>query len=814
MIDEFEVRGTIMWIVFFRLLFIKGDIMMFTTVVKIVLKESKHPLGGIKVSLFDRDSMSSDDLIGTGHTSKNGRVYFKYSSNKYSDYFGDESSVFWPHLNNLRPDLYVKIYNKNGEVVLSTRAQTLENAHYKTIVTVPIAEEEALQYGFIMPKPHRSPKKKNEQWIDHWKDVLSKLPPDTEPPVDFCFTRTLLDIIEGLDNPSNDLQKRAVKMLDGKVSKDDMKKVTKLAKNGIQSIDELKIPNIMCNSNDDCPKDLAERLTKPGGPLYDFAQNNSLFMPAPDKNLPTLQAGLPFMHTFSDWHEGCIKEYTTDCQNGPVPPCDLSLRAFEQMKEYFPDKLKLLTPPSINQIKIWDGKDTDYAVVREAFPRNKTLRIVDLTCVTEGLQEHTLNMNIPLDDDKCLYMVEDPDSEASSPQQILATDVLPGQKVVFHGSGFINTTVKLHVEFKRWEDGDNNGRLVPVDSGNTYVDGLSDIELKVYGNYPDHGSVTSNEYYGDHIYFDWPENGGEPGLYKMWLEFKNTENIPTSAIQDGRTCELEINTDEMVKSQIIWFTVIPSLVPKSIKINKTEIKCIDEKDLESFWPINLSDDINLQATAVLNVLNGSVLDASDNYSASGNHEFWDDGDSWLFTENIFPENGTYQTLTLGDLEQIIITQLIATEVLTDGDRLLMAAIAIIIIAVVVILIAVIFAVLVATGVIVIAATASVAIITAILGSGAGITTAVVALINSMTGSDPIAFAQLPISGSDLAQKSSPFRIHQLLLCPIDQPSSAVDDLQTRTTEETTSGGDLVYTFTCKNESIKSEYSVKITVDVL
>jgi len=781
---------------------------MLTTVVKIVLKESKHPLSGVKVSLFDRDSMSADDLIGTGRTSKYGKVYFKYSLKKYSDLLGDESSIFWPNVNNLRPDLYVKVYNKDGKVVLSTRAQTRENAYNRTIITVQVAEEEARQYGLIVPKPHRTPKEKNKQWINHWKEVMAKLPPDAEPPVDFCFTRTLLDIIEGLDNPSNDLQKRAAKMLDGKVTKDDIKKVGELAKHGIKAIDELEIPNTMCDSSDDSPRDLAERLTKPGGPLYDVAQNHYFFVPPPDQNLPSPQAGLPITHLFSDWNEACEKRYTF-C---PGTHCDLSPEALEQMDEYSdPDSLVLLTPPSINDIQIWDGEDNHYARIREAYPNSKELHILDLNCI-QGGGDKTLNMNISLQDDECLYMVEDPDS---SGKQILATDIQPGQKIVFNGSGFINETATLHVEFKRWGGPDENGRLVPeATSGFSYVNGLSDIKLDVYGNY---GQNDNNK---DHIYFDWPDSGGEPGLYKIWLEFKNVDQIPTSANQNPDTCELEINTEGRVKSQVIWFTVIPSLVAKNIRINKTEIKCIDEKDPEYIWPINLSDDINLQVTRTLNTYRGLKVPEPKAYPPiNGNHKFWNDGDSWQFLENIFPEDDSFHALTIEYLEhQQVITQFLVTEVLGESDRLLMTAIAIIISVVILVLIVALIVALIATGVIVItgtAATITAAIVGFLFGTAySAISTAVVTLINSLTGADPVAFVQLPISGSDLAQRLSPFKIHRLFSCPVDQPSSETAELQTRITEETTSNDDLVYTFTCKNVSIKSEYSLKITVDVL
>ena len=88
-----------------------------------------------------------------------------------------------------------------------------------------------------------------------------------------------------------------------------------------------------------------------------------------------------------------------------------------------------------------------------------------------------------------------------------------------------------------------------------------------------------------------------------------------------------------------------------------------------------------------------------------------------------------------------------------------------------------------------------------------------ALINSMTGSDLIAYAQLPISGSSLAQKSSSFRIHKFFLCPVDPPSSNVADLKTTITESIAENGNLEYTINSKNKSINSEYSLKIEVDI-
>ena len=776
--------------------------MKFTTIVKVELEESKHPLSGVKVSLFDKDKMSKDDLLGTRTTNNKGKIYFKYDSSKFSDFLGDEATFGWGGwgaANSFRPDLYVKIYNQKGDVVLSTQVHIRKNAHNNTVITIPISESLARQYGLIISKPHRTPKEKTEQWIKQWKDTIAKLPPDAEPPVDFCFTRTVLDIIEGLDDPNNDLQKRAAKMLDGKVSKEDIKKVGKLAKNGIKAIDELNIPNTMCNSSDDTPKNLAERLTKPGGPLHEYVESlSAAYMPMPD--LPSPRAGLPFTHPFEDWNKTCAENFE-HCINHL--PCTLNPDALEQMKDYYRDKLNLLTRPSINQIEVWDGNGSGYARVRDASPQEKRLSMINHHC-SDGIQETILDMDVPLDDKNCLYNVEDGQTPGN---QILATDVKPGQKIVFHGSGFINETAKLRVEFQRWDNNDSHGRLVPIDGGNPNVFSLSDTELNVYGNYPEHGSVSASDYCGDHIYFDWPDIAGDAGLYKIWLEFENKDQIPTSAHQDPHTCELEIVADDIVKSQEIYLTVVPSLVPKKIKITIPGIQCIDEKDPESFGPIPSSDNIDIEISTLLTTLNG---DGSGPFLVSGEHEFWDDGDSWLWGKEIFSADGNYHELTIGSIEQLLTTQLLVNEVLTDADKYLLGLISIILIAVVLILIVAIVALIIGTG-------GGFAIIAGFIFGAVWTATsaAAIALINSMTSADPIAYAQLPISGSSLAQKYSSFRIHKLFLCPVDLPSSVASYLGLKTTiTEVNNNGDLVYKINSKNHSIKSEYEINVLVDIL
>lgn len=101
--------------------------------VKLVLHEdSRHVLPGIKVSLYDRDWKSEDDLLGTDVTDAKGEIFFNFEEKDYQD---TEDGPDW-RAESL-PDLYVKVYDAEGKVVYSTR-DVVERDKFPKLLVVPI----------------------------------------------------------------------------------------------------------------------------------------------------------------------------------------------------------------------------------------------------------------------------------------------------------------------------------------------------------------------------------------------------------------------------------------------------------------------------------------------------------------------------------------------------------------------------------------------------------------------------------------------------------------------------------------------------
>jgi hypothetical protein len=97
--------------------------MDYITTVRVLLSESREPVAGVKVALYDRDDKSDDDLLGTGTTNKIGEVDFHYRTRDFTDGAlglrddGKDST----------PDLYAVVYNAAGDAVLSTRDHATQN---------------------------------------------------------------------------------------------------------------------------------------------------------------------------------------------------------------------------------------------------------------------------------------------------------------------------------------------------------------------------------------------------------------------------------------------------------------------------------------------------------------------------------------------------------------------------------------------------------------------------------------------------------------------------------------------------------------
>jgi hypothetical protein len=104
--------------------------MHYTTVVKVVEEGSNRPIAGLHVSLFDRDSFSRDDLLGTGETDAGGEVRFDYRSEDFVDLDDRLGGVF--------PELYAVVYRSDGAELHSTKADAVDNTPRKFItVAVP-----------------------------------------------------------------------------------------------------------------------------------------------------------------------------------------------------------------------------------------------------------------------------------------------------------------------------------------------------------------------------------------------------------------------------------------------------------------------------------------------------------------------------------------------------------------------------------------------------------------------------------------------------------------------------------------------------
>ena len=113
--------------------------------IKLVVAETPEvTLPGVKLSLYDRDQQSMDDFLGTGVTNENGECRIVFDSDAYTD---EEDRPLW-RLDSL-PDLYVMVYNAQGEVLISTR-QHVEDNNLPQLITIGVPEELAKREGLIL----------------------------------------------------------------------------------------------------------------------------------------------------------------------------------------------------------------------------------------------------------------------------------------------------------------------------------------------------------------------------------------------------------------------------------------------------------------------------------------------------------------------------------------------------------------------------------------------------------------------------------------------------------------------------------------
>jgi hypothetical protein len=89
-----------------------ADDRLFVVVGVIEELETRRPLSGLVVRAFDRD-LWLDDALGDAVTGADGRFEIRFETRRFSD------------LRELRPDLYLEVYDTHGSRRLHTTADTI-----------------------------------------------------------------------------------------------------------------------------------------------------------------------------------------------------------------------------------------------------------------------------------------------------------------------------------------------------------------------------------------------------------------------------------------------------------------------------------------------------------------------------------------------------------------------------------------------------------------------------------------------------------------------------------------------------------------
>lgn len=104
--------------------------MNYSTTVRVVREGSGQPVAGVRVSLFDRDHVLKNDLLGSGETDAGGEVRFQFTSDDFVDLDDRITGTF--------PDLLAIAYAADGSEV--ARNDVVPNTALKVLtLTVPAA---------------------------------------------------------------------------------------------------------------------------------------------------------------------------------------------------------------------------------------------------------------------------------------------------------------------------------------------------------------------------------------------------------------------------------------------------------------------------------------------------------------------------------------------------------------------------------------------------------------------------------------------------------------------------------------------------
>ncbi len=780
--------------------------MMVDVTIRLYILESRAPLAGVRVAVGHDQGDRLFTPVADGTTNSRGVARLMLEVPDRGRTTVVAGAVPAPDRGG-RPGLRVAVRDSTGGTVQVTRhpASTVGNG---LRLAVPVSAALAFQHRLIARKVRPSRAQKEATLVAGWRARQAKDPgPETD--IGLCVARMLLETIDRSASPGTDLQHRAAEALSRALPADQLLPVRAAARDARKLLDQIDLPPGMpCQQGSD-PKDMAAMLMSPGGPLGALTQALTESAPPPDTDLGPAQKGLPFTYGFDEWVKACITLH----QDG-----ELEHLAADQMQQYYPDGLQLVAPPSVNLVDVYDVSQSNY--VRHARPRDRTLQIRQLDPV-EGWLSVTRDMGLPLDHEDVLVLHADEDDGGV---QVLATDVVAGQTVRLLGSGFTSEQATVRARFARWAGMDPGGRLLP-DADFIPVFGWDGTQVDVHGNDTHEPGDTVENFHGDRIVFDWPSEAGEPGLYRIRIEFPNDAGLPTGASQDPGTCEISIESADLF-SVTLWFAVLPPVDPQRVRVRALTVECVDETDPESML-FNLFDDVTYLTSAQVSRLE---IDPADPAGLSlqnvlsepplvASHWFWNDGDTWNPAMTLLPQQGNaFRVLRL---DEFINVSLMASEVEGEADRIIMASLMIALLVVLLLLLVVIAVavVVILIGVGLVTAGTGTAIlgiigtiVTALFGTLlVGAIASIEAFFASLpAGGDPLGVILPIFSGNEIAHRLSPVLFHRVLWLqePGPLPPSGIE---TSRTIEITNGA-ITERYRCDVDALGGIYRFTLVVD--
>ena len=117
------------------------DPVEYETTVKLYVEEDPTEwISCAVVYLYDRDRLSRDDFLGMDITDAYGEARFRFTSAQFLDF---DDRVGGP-----LPELFVKVFGRDDELMLSTRATAARN-QVPMLIRVGIPRDLALQHRLL-----------------------------------------------------------------------------------------------------------------------------------------------------------------------------------------------------------------------------------------------------------------------------------------------------------------------------------------------------------------------------------------------------------------------------------------------------------------------------------------------------------------------------------------------------------------------------------------------------------------------------------------------------------------------------------------